>query len=141
MPEPTQLKTNADLPELASKIKEYHRMIEDAGRNVLLNAFMAERALLDAKRHTPHGQWLPWLKQNCGLPERTANRYMKLANARPKIEEKLKAKSATMADLTLTQAERLADDDDDKEQPGPLGKYEKAKAALIKKLALGARGY
>jgi hypothetical protein len=136
MAEPTALKPNADLPELASKIREHHKLIEDAGRNLLLNAFTAGRALLEAKRHpqVPHGKWLPWLKENCGLSERTANRYMKLANNRSKIEEKLKSKSATMADLALTQAERLADDADDKDQLGPLGKYDKASVALIKKL-------
>jgi hypothetical protein len=44
-----------------------------------------------------HGAWLPWLKQNCKMSERTAQLYMRMARNREAIE----AKSATVADLSL----------------------------------------
>jgi len=55
-----------------------------------------------------HGEWLPWLKDNCHLPERTAERYMYVASNEPKLADALAAKSATMADLnSLNEAVRL----------------------------------
>jgi len=60
---------------------------------------------------------------------------MKLAANKPKLDEKLRTKSATIADLTLTQALRLIEDKSDRNDgSGDLGKYDKAQAALIKKL-------
>jgi Protein of unknown function (DUF3102) len=111
------------LADLAAQIKSYHKAVEDAGKNMVDKAIAAGVALNAAKRQVAHGSWLPWLEKHCELSERTANRYMKLANGKSKIEQKLRAKSATMADLTLAEAERLTEDE-----------YEKVQATLIKKL-------
>jgi hypothetical protein len=32
-----------------------------------------------------HARWLPWLKEHCGIPERTAQLYMRLAGLPPEI--------------------------------------------------------
>ena len=49
-----------------------------------------------------HGEWLPWLREHCEIPERTAQLYMRLASRRPQLEE-----SATVADLTVRRAVAL----------------------------------
>jgi hypothetical protein len=49
--------------------------------------------LIEAKTLVDHGQWLPWLRENCALAERTAQLYMKIA--------KSGLESAMVADLGL----------------------------------------
>jgi hypothetical protein len=123
------------LEDLANRIKAAHTAVQDASKNVLGKAIAAGIALREAKAKLGHGQWLPWLKDNCDVSERHANNYMKLAANKPKLDEKLRTKSATIADLTLTQALRLIEDKSDRNDgSGDLGKYDKAQAALIKKL-------
>jgi hypothetical protein len=79
-------------------------------RNSVICAFEAGELLKRAKAKVPHGEWKQWLKANCELKERTAQRYMRLAENRKAIEEKLKDKNATVADLTVRLAERLITD-------------------------------
>jgi hypothetical protein len=136
MAETTPLKSPeyTALAELGSKIKALHAEVIEAGRNVVRKAIEAGVALIEAKGKVRHGEWLPWLKRCCGFSERTAQDYMKLARHRQKVEEKLK--SALGADFGLKDALRMVDDDGNtqKEDAGPLGRYQKARAALIKKL-------
>jgi hypothetical protein len=35
--------------------------------------------LAEAKAMLAHGQWLPWLRENCDVSARTAQSYMQLA--------------------------------------------------------------
>jgi hypothetical protein len=49
--------------------------------------------LIEAKVHLPHGEWLPWLKKEFSLSERSAQKYMKAAD--------FAAKNALGADLKL----------------------------------------
>jgi Protein of unknown function (DUF3102) len=136
MADPTPLKPEyGSLEDLASRIKAAHAGVLEASKNVVLKAVQAGIALREAKGKLAHGEWLPWLKDNCDVSERHANNYMKLAANKPKLDEKLRTKSATIADLTLTQALRLIEDKSDRNDgSGDLGKYDKAQAALIKKL-------
>src|SRR6516165_5266272 len=132
-----QLNPNAakpDLSALAERINTYHKQVEDAGRNIIANAIRAGLALIDAKKEVGHGNFLPWLKQNCKVSERRAQDYMKLATNRLKIEAAMK--SAPAADFSLKWALRVIDDGGDggNEDAGSLGKYEKAQVSLIKKL-------
>jgi hypothetical protein len=55
--------------------------------------------LLEAKQKVPHGQWLPWL-ESAGIPERTAQRYLRIARNRATLE----AKSDIVSDLGVTGA-------------------------------------
>jgi len=120
----TDQTANVDpLVELANRIKSYHKAVEDAAKNIVEKAMAAGRDLIEAKGKVPHGRWLPWLEKECGLSERTAQRYMRLAGGKKKIDLWLREKSATMADLTLAEVERVIADD-----------YGKAQASLIKKL-------
>ena len=51
-----------------------------------IDAYLAcGHALIEAKDAAAHGEWLPWLK-GAGIPERTAQRMMKLAKSRLKAD-------------------------------------------------------
>jgi Protein of unknown function (DUF3102) len=67
------------LAVLAADIRTAHAGVETAAMTRAERALDAGRALLEAKSLVKHGQWLPWLKEHCGFPERTAQLYMKLA--------------------------------------------------------------
>ena len=82
------------------------------------------------KKQVPHGQWLRWLEDNCGVSERTAEAYMTLARNKPKVD----AIIATAANMTLAGALRAIKPTSGKAGSGSLGKYEKAQESLIKKL-------
>jgi Protein of unknown function (DUF3102) len=93
------------LDDLARKIKTEHLEITRAKKNIIERAMTAGDLLIQAKVKAGHGNWLNWLRDNCAdISERTANVYMKLAEGRAKIEEKLK--SAATADLTINEALR-----------------------------------
>ena len=77
------------------------------GKDLFTSAFHAGGLLNKAKANMDHGEWSQWLKDNCQLTERTAQRYMRLAENRQMLEAEMKSKSATVADFTLRQAERL----------------------------------
>jgi hypothetical protein len=97
--------TAPSLDDLAQRIKTEHQEIMGAKRNIVERAMKAGDLLIQAKAKAGHGNWLNWLKTNCvGISERTANVYMKLADGRATIEEKLK--SAATADLTINEALR-----------------------------------
>jgi hypothetical protein len=49
--------------------------------------------LIEAKAHLKHGKWLPWLRNEFSMSERSAQRYMKVHEF---------AKSATVADFNLS---------------------------------------
>ncbi len=67
------------LVALAAEVRAAHGGVLDAARTAAERAIEAGRALLEAKELVRHGQWLPWLKEHCDLPERTAQLYMKIA--------------------------------------------------------------
>jgi hypothetical protein len=125
-------KQTTELGELATRIKKLHSAVVDAGRSVVQSGIAAGDALIQAKRQLPHGQWLPWLKDNCGVSERRAQDYMKLAANRHKIEAAMK--SAAGADLSLKWALGLLTEGGATAENGVLGKYEKAQETLIKRL-------
>src|SRR5712691_1148287 len=74
-------------------IKAKHAAVRQA--NVVSRAIKAGELLKEAKAKISHGEWLPWLKKQCELSQRTAQRYMKLADDKPKIEQRQREKSAT----------------------------------------------
>jgi hypothetical protein len=54
----------------------------EALRRSIENGIAAGELLIEAKAQLRHGQWLPWLQDNCNLSERTAQLYMRLAKNR-----------------------------------------------------------
>jgi hypothetical protein len=81
------------LPVLAAEIRKAHADVQDAAKTAAQRAIDAGHSLIEAKELVAHGQWLPWLRENCALAERTAQLYMKIA--------KSGLESATVADLGL----------------------------------------
>jgi Protein of unknown function (DUF3102) len=55
--------------------------------------------LIEAKAQLKHGQWLPWLRENCLISERTAQLYMRCAKSREDTEKRIGG-----GDLTLNEA-------------------------------------
>jgi hypothetical protein len=100
----TDLAASNSLADLAARVRAEHEGVARAMKRGLEHAIAAGKLLLEAKAQLAHGQWLPWLHQLCpALPERTAQLYMRLARHAPELE----AKSASVADLTVTGAIEL----------------------------------
>jgi hypothetical protein len=81
------------LPVLAAEIRRAHADVQEAAKTAAEKAIQAGHALIEAKELVKHGEWLPWLRENCALAERTAQLYMKIARSG--------LKSATIADMGL----------------------------------------
>jgi Protein of unknown function (DUF3102) len=88
------------LSQLADMIRASHKWALKHVAETVTRAALAGEHLIEAKRLVGHGQWLPWLRDNCSMSERTAQLYMRVARNKDTI-----AKSASsVADLTLTAA-------------------------------------
>ena len=104
-----------DLAKLAKTIRKCHETIgrvydhiRTHGGTALDSAMAAGDALRVAKKKLgQHGKWLPWLKKHCGLSECEAQRYMRVAKNREKIEAEIEANPARVTDLSLRGALRL----------------------------------
>jgi Protein of unknown function (DUF3102) len=114
----SKMTSQPTLDELAEQIKKAHAVVLDHARDVVRHAIFAGELLNRAKARVGHGEFTSWREKNCELPKRTAERYQRLADKRQMIEEELKTKSATVADMTLRQAERLITNQSPK-QPKP----------------------
>ena len=74
------------LPALAAEILKAHADVQDAAKTALERAIAAGHALIEAKALVKHGEWLPWLRENCtALSERSAQDYMRLAAHEAKL--------------------------------------------------------
>jgi hypothetical protein len=100
MPQPISYTANITtsnwLAELAARIKAEHEVIAAALRTSVTRAITAGELLIEAKAQLKHGQWLPWLRDHCQIPERTASHYMRLARHKDEI--------GNVADLTVRDA-------------------------------------
>jgi hypothetical protein len=79
------LATSNSLADLAARILAEHEAAETLQRQSLERAINAGSLLLEAKARLKHGTWLPWLKERCQVPVRTAQFYMQLANHQAEI--------------------------------------------------------
>jgi hypothetical protein len=93
------LSLSNSLPDLAARIKIEHTAVAAALRDSIKHAIAAGELLLEAKEQVPHGQWLPWLRENCGVSPRSAQGYLRLANHRGELEA-----NALLAHLTMEEA-------------------------------------
>jgi Protein of unknown function (DUF3102) len=85
------------LTDLAARIRAEHEAAEISYRKCVQHALVAGELLTEAKGKIAHGRWLPWLEANCGLSERTAQRYMRLFNERGTLE----ANTTRVSDLSI----------------------------------------
>ena len=95
------------LADLAARIRTHHEATVAALNTAVINAMAAGDLLTEAKAQVPHGQWLPWLAENCIISERTAQLYTKLAKNRATIEKAMANPQSAVADLTLNEAAAL----------------------------------
>jgi Protein of unknown function (DUF3102) len=130
----TELPKGDDLARLAERIKSLHSAILDSTRTAVRKAIEAGELLREAKDKAGHGNYLRWLKENCGISERTAVRYMNLAAGKSKLEQYLRDKSAKLADMNLSQAEQVLAGKRASEGKGAYSGYQSAQTALLKKL-------
>lgn len=97
----TQLATN-DLAGLARRINDEHTSAIGAAVSALEHANECGKLLIEAKAQLKHGQWLPWLRENCRVKERQAQYYMRLAERWDRLDKA--RKNAPGADLTIKEA-------------------------------------
>jgi len=89
------------LDALADKINTEHEAVCKAAMTATQHAIKCGVLLAEAKSGLSHGQWLPWLKENCELSERTTQAYMRLAR---RYEELDGEEAQRVADLPVRQA-------------------------------------
>jgi len=89
--------------DLPARINAEHDKVKDALQRGAMHAIEAGRLLLQAKATVQHGEWLDWVGLNCAFKERTAESYMRLAEAWPLLE----ANSQCAANLTYNGALKL----------------------------------
>lgn len=94
------------LSVLAGQVADLHQQVTthiDAAAThkqaAAMKALEAGAALIEAKKLLPHGGWGPWLA-SAGIPERSAQRYMRLSRA--------DMETATVADFGVAEADRVA---------------------------------
>lgn len=92
------------LASLAQQIRASHTDCVGTFRQSLAHALRCGALLAHAKEAVPRGEWLGWLGENCNLPERTAQFYMRLHRELP---DAAMAQGANLADMTIGQAMRL----------------------------------
>jgi DUF3102 family protein len=78
---------DSSLAALAETIRDAHSAVGHAARNMLSHAMAAGDALDKAKAKVGSGGWGRFLKKECDLADRTAQRYMQLAAARTQFEQ------------------------------------------------------
>lgn len=99
----TELDTTK-LAALALKINGEHTECELSFRNALEHAHNVGTYLMEAKSLVAHGQWRDWITTNCpDVSERTAQRYMKIANEWDTIQ----ANTTHVTDLSIRSALKL----------------------------------
>lgn len=102
----TAVEKKPDLRSLATKIRTEHGRVSTSAIDALEHAIAAGWLLLQAKKAVAHGEWLPWLKDNCHVSVRTAQVYMDLSKHAPVLLEH--RKDATAAYFTLREALALS---------------------------------
>jgi len=99
MTAPAAVKDTNRLPTLAAGINESHVLAMQHANKAIEHAFRCGDLLIEAKAKVPHGQWLPWLRQNVDFSERSVQVYMRIA-------QRLGRNPQRAADLSLRDALR-----------------------------------
>ena len=89
------------LDALADRINSEHVAVGEAAMTADQHAINCGNLLIEAKSGLARGQWLPWLKKNCDLSERTVQAYTRLARRYPKLDDE---EAQRVADLPVRQA-------------------------------------
>jgi hypothetical protein len=94
-----------ELAQLVARIKSDLAAVASAAQNVVEKAKVVGEDLIRAKDRVEHSKWKDWLTSNFALSQRSAERYMQLANGWTKLQGKLDDKTRHgMANLSLNKA-------------------------------------
>ena len=100
--------TAEELVNIAEQINAEHEAAKGAFGSAFEHAARAGVLLRRAKLSVPHGEWLPWIRDNCPMSRRTVQMYMRIAKDFPTLVSTCAdTKNASVAHLTLTEADRL----------------------------------
>jgi hypothetical protein len=70
----------APLRDLCCQINNHHRRVQTLANSSIEYALKCGQALVDAKAQLSHGEWIPWLRDNCpGISPRQAQKYKRIA--------------------------------------------------------------
>jgi hypothetical protein len=113
------------LPELADRVNRLHDELRLTFETAIRKAWEIGQALQEAKQRLGHGDWLPWVQNNCPFSHDKATKYMKIFQENSDLEGLLEkvpedAKLRTVRNLTVHQILTfLAQDDpsESSEQP------------------------
>jgi hypothetical protein len=101
IPDPDEIRPRRPIPrgEIV-EVENWHRELHDLRRWALNRAFDIGFKLRCWHDLIPHGQWLPWLRANVAIPERTAYQYLLLWDHNEEIKATFKfADSANLNEL------------------------------------------
>jgi hypothetical protein len=99
----THIDRNNRLSHLRAEIVVRDADVRAAAKAGVVAAIAAGVALIESKAILGHGEFSRWIEAQTGLAPRTARLYMNLASHRDRVEAKL----ATVASLTIREAARL----------------------------------
>ena len=94
-----------ELNDLAQRINQEHQSCEESLKQGLKHALDCGKLLLEAKKLVQHGEWLPWIRENCHFSERTAQVYMRVT-----CNVSLLEKTQRVTDLSFREAMKLLSD-------------------------------
>ncbi len=98
-----RLSPSALMSGIAAEVNAEHAAALRHAGDAVEHARRAGEVLLRAKAELPHGNFLPWLSNNCAVSERQAQRYMSTAQGK---RLPLRAiKNDTVSDLPLREPE------------------------------------
>jgi hypothetical protein len=129
------------LADLGKKIKSDHEALANSIASIVPRAISIGEDLNKAKALVGHGSFLKWVKLNCAMSNKNAERYMKLATGKDKLLRKLQEcrdqatdKFDMLSNLSLAQAQRLIDDQRGGGDGNASDAYDNAEKLLMKKL-------
>lgn len=104
----TQL-TPSPLATLATQINHEHQQCVEAFKATLGHARNAGELLIAAKAQVRHGEWLPWLKENCpAISDRTARNYMRICREWDSLPSGMEGIKEALAALAPAKSETVA---------------------------------
>jgi hypothetical protein len=75
----TLIPRSAALADLAARANAEHAAYEATQSAAIAHAIACGEALNEAKAQLPHGEWLPWLRENFAGSRQTADNYRRIA--------------------------------------------------------------
>lgn len=74
-----------ELVKYVSEINEEHRKCRDSMQAGLEHALRVGELLSEVKGNLKHGEFIPWVENNCEFSTRTAQTYMRVFKELPKL--------------------------------------------------------